>query len=112
MSDPYPLLSRASILITDYSSIFSDFLLLDKPIIFSNFDHQGFINDERALYWDYDEMTPGAKVSDWNSLIIELHKILVDDEDDYKKERKRITQLIYQQPVNKSLAKVTEFVMR
>jgi CDP-glycerol glycerophosphotransferase (TagB/SpsB family) len=112
LSDPYPLLSKASVLITDYSSIFADFLLLDRPIVFSNFDHQKYINNERALYWDYDEVTPGFKVSGWDSLIASLTRILVNNEDCHKKDRANMLKLIYQQPVDEILKNVTELIVR
>ena len=86
-------------MITDYSSIFADFLLLDRPIIFSNFDHENYINKERALYWNYEEVTPGHKASDWNSIISALNEILVKNEDRYKNARSAMLKKIYSQQI-------------
>ena len=110
LSDPYPLLSKASILITDYSSIYADFLLLDRPIIFANFDHKSYIDNERGLYWDYDKVTPGVKASDWNAVIQNLETIIVKKQDYYKEERARMVEMIYEHPVEEILEKVTQFV--
>ena len=112
LSDPYPLLSRASVLVTDYSSIYADFLLLDRPMIFSNFDHQQYINNERALYWDYDAVTPGFKASNWDLLIGYLTKILVNNEDCHKKDRANMLNMIYQQPVDEIFKNVTNLITK
>ncbi|WP_455714576.1 CDP-glycerol glycerophosphotransferase family protein, partial [Anaerosporobacter sp.] len=57
--DPYILLHLADALITDYSSIYFDYLLLDRPIIFFNYDMQEYLSNTRELYFDYDKFTPG-----------------------------------------------------
>ena len=94
LTDPYPLLKKADILITDYSSIFADFLLLDRPIIFANFKHDEYLAKERKLYWEYDFITPGPKAQDWATLIkcIEEIKSLVQG---YSAQKMEIFNLIY-----------------
>ena len=94
LSDPYPLLTKTDVLITDYSSIFSDFLLFNKPIIFANFDHKGYIS-ERELYWEYDDVTPGPKVSDWQELLVELERILIQGKDDFVADRDILRERIF-----------------
>ncbi|MCP4706001.1 MAG: hypothetical protein GY865_15490 [candidate division Zixibacteria bacterium] len=75
--DPYPLLRYTDILITDYSSVYFDFLLLNRPIIFTPFDYENYIRTNGSFYYDYNEVTPGPKCSDWNEVILELEKTLV-----------------------------------
>ena len=41
-SDIYPVLKYTDILITDYSSVYFDFLLIDKPIIFFDYDYEEY----------------------------------------------------------------------
>lgn len=60
-SDSYPLLKIADILVTDYSSIFVEFLLLDRPVIFFAYDLEKYMRRDRELYFDYNEFTPGSK---------------------------------------------------
>lgn len=67
--DIYPLLSQIDILITDYSSIYFDFLLVDKPIIFYPYDLQKYTKDNRELYFDYEEITPGPKATTFGDLL-------------------------------------------
>lgn len=52
------LLAIADICITDYSSIAFEFAIMERPIIFFAYDLDEYI-DQRGLYYDYDEITPG-----------------------------------------------------
>ena len=59
-SDTYPLMSNFDCLITDYSSIFTDYLLLDRPIIFYPYDLDTY-KEKEGLSVDYTTL-PGPKV--------------------------------------------------
>jgi len=62
--DPRPLLLSCDYLITDYSSIFVDYLLLEKPVIFYPFDLEEY-ESIRGLVISFDNplQTPGPKIS-------------------------------------------------
>ena len=60
--DIYPILYFVSTLITDYSSIYYDYLLLDRNIILFPFDKQEYISNSDDLVFDYDKYTPGIQV--------------------------------------------------
>ena len=60
--DIYPVLPFVDVLITDYSSIYYDFLLLGKEVFLYPFDKEQFIENSNDLAFDYDEYTPGKKV--------------------------------------------------
>lgn len=55
------LLAFTDILITDYSSVYFDFLLLDKPVIFLPYDYAEY-EKERGFNVNYFENTPGPKI--------------------------------------------------
>jgi CDP-glycerol glycerophosphotransferase len=57
--DIYPALSLIDCLVTDYSSIYFDYLFLDRPIIFFPYDFDHYVADERKLLFDYIDMAPG-----------------------------------------------------
>ncbi len=69
--DVYPFLPFTSALITDYSSIYFDYLLLRKPIIFYPFDLQEYIQ-LRALYFDYDQAVGAPVVKSFEQLLAVL----------------------------------------
>jgi len=71
-ADPYPLMSYVDVLITDYSSIYIDFLLLDKPIIFFAFDLPHYLATCRDMYFDYEDVTPGKMALNFIQLIESL----------------------------------------
>lgn len=87
--DIYPILPKTDLLITDYSSIFFDYLLLDKPIIFAPFDKEDYLANDRDFYFDYDEITPGPKAKNWNEVLIQI-RIFADNPDLYKTERNKM----------------------
>ena len=67
--DVAEILPNTDILITDYSSVFFDFLLTNRPIIFAPFDYEKYITKDRELYYDYDEVTPGPKCKNWEEVL-------------------------------------------
>lgn len=66
--DIYPILTYTDILISDYSSVIYDFLLLDKPIIFFIYDFKEYIKNTKLLF-DYNEYSPGIKVQTQEELL-------------------------------------------
>ena len=74
--DVYPLMALSDLLITDYSSIFFDFLLLDRPILFFAYDLENYLSNDRNMYFDYDSMTPGAKCHSYDELEFQLEHIV------------------------------------
>lgn len=72
-NDIQSALSITDILITDYSSVWIDFLLKDKPIISFQFDHDIY-KDDRGFLFDFNEVFPGEIVYDFKSLMLLLEK--------------------------------------
>lgn len=66
--DIYPLLGLSDLLITDYSSIYFDYLLLDKPILFFVYDKDIYLKEHGDFMLDFDEYTPGEKVCRYDEL--------------------------------------------
>lgn len=67
-TDPYVFLEMADVLVTDYSSIYFDFLLAKKPIIFFDYDLEEYLRDSREMYFEYDAFTPGQKAETYEEL--------------------------------------------
>jgi CDP-glycerol glycerophosphotransferase (TagB/SpsB family) len=88
--DSYEIMNKVDILLTDYSSIYFDFLLLNRPIIFTPFDLERYV-DSTPLYYEYNEVTPGPKTKNWAEVISALEKIMGGD--DAYADRRNITNL-------------------
>jgi len=58
--DPSLLFHKVDCMITDYSSSVYDYILLQKPVIFFCHDLASFRKNSRSLYFDLDQITPGA----------------------------------------------------
>ncbi|MGE4552745.1 MAG: CDP-glycerol glycerophosphotransferase family protein, partial [Desulfovibrionaceae bacterium] len=67
-SDIYPFFPLVDILLTDYSSIHTEFLLLDRPVIFFWADFQSYNVVDRGLQFPVEDMSPGPKCFDGPSL--------------------------------------------
>lgn len=73
--DVYPVLRHSDVLITDYSSVYLDFLLLDRPIVFFPYDIDEFTRS-RPMIFEYESVTPGPKAGTVESLLAELRRTL------------------------------------
>ena len=60
INDIMAILNIFDLLITDYSSIYFDYMLLERPIIFLPYDYEQYCVDS-GLNFDYFDITPGAK---------------------------------------------------
>ena len=56
--DVNDLLPEVDVLVSDYSGIVHDFLLLDRPIVLVPYDRASF-EQANGFFYDYDEMAPG-----------------------------------------------------
>jgi CDP-glycerol glycerophosphotransferase len=66
--DLYLLVKDIDILITDYSSIYFDFIVLRKPVILAPFDYDFYIKNARSHYFDYYDGMKGCKADSWTEL--------------------------------------------
>ncbi len=109
--DVYPLLKEVDCLITDYSSIYMDFLLINKPVIFFPYDYEKYTSMDRKFLIDYECITPGPKVHSQESLEYWIKKFLVKNEDEFLEERKKILNLSFRYKDGKSSERIFEKII-
>ncbi len=99
LSDPYPFLTLADVLITDYSSVYFDFLLLNKPIIFYPYDYDEYVKYCRRFYFDYFSFTPGEKAYTIKDLLLALKSCLASSTEymkHFERERQNVLNVYYE----------------
>ena len=93
--DSNELLMISDFLISDYSSVTADYLLLDKPVFYYCFDFQEYIKEDRTMYWDFEQISPGPKCYTFSELLIAMRKSIEEGVDEYKDERNRVRMMFY-----------------
>lgn len=99
-------LNKFDLLITDYSSIYFDYLLLDRPMIFLPYDYNQY-TEEIGMTVSYEEFTPGYKSFSMKEFFQHIISSFSDN-DVYKSERERINALVnfYQKENSKALVNI------
>ena len=92
--DTQELLFNADILVTDYSSCYIDYLLLDRPIVFYNYDYEEYLKKDREMYYNYEDVTPGGKAENYYEFRAALKKALNGNEA-FCTEHNRVKNLFY-----------------
>lgn len=105
--DIYPIIKYIDILVSDYSSIVYDFLLLNKPIIFFDYDRVIYEKNMGGFLFDYDEYSPGIKVSNQNELVKALF-----EEDSFEIERINILSKFFTKNKNLSSSNILDIILK
>lgn len=86
--DTYGILNFADILITDYSSIYSDFLMLNRPSVLFPYDYDTYRMDTREEYFSYEEYMPEPKAYTMEELMERV--LLVKKKDTCQSKREKV----------------------
>lgn len=94
-TDVYPFLRLVDVLVTDYSSVFFDFLVADDPVVFYPYDLDSY-RASRGFYFDYETVTPGSVATDFEELLAALEATL--DRDDFAADRRAVRERFLDHP--------------
>jgi len=108
--DIQPLLKVSDVLITDYSSVCMDYLLLDRPVIFFPYDYEKYIQKDRETMFDYEWITFGPKCYSQQQLQKALADYIVDGKDDFAKRRKEIRNVIWKYKDGNASERIWDFI--
>jgi CDP-glycerol glycerophosphotransferase (TagB/SpsB family) len=106
--DLYELLNAGDMLITDYSSVYGDFLYMEKPTVFVTTDLEDYRNNRGITLEPYEYWALGDKVLTQD----ELEKSIVStfENDVYKEERKRLKEVYHKHADGKACERIWELI--
>lgn len=73
--DVNQLLPEVRVLVSDYSSIIFDYLYYQRPIIFSPFDLNEYMENDRGFYFDYSDVSVEPVCHSWDEVLAALQNI-------------------------------------
>ncbi|CAE6859713.1 Teichoic acid glycerol-phosphate transferase [Paraburkholderia nemoris] len=100
------MLLQTNVLVTDYSSIFFDFLLLDRPMIFIPYDAHRY-EARRGFMFDYETVTPGFKSRTFSEFLRHLDTSL-SEPDVFRPERAQVRELFHQAQSRSACEQIAE----
>lgn len=101
----YELISASDGLISDYSSVAVDYMLLDRPLAYVLTDMQQYKETRGFVFERPEEYMPGEKVYDLNGLE-EFAVHVSEGKDIYMQERRRLLPVMHQMPVRENYSRV------
>lgn len=105
----YGLLKSADALITDYSSVYFDYMLLNRPIAFTVEDIEEYGKKRGFVFENPYEYMPGMKLVSYEDLEQYITDI-VNDCDPYEAERERVNMIVNSYDDGNSSRRVAEKV--
>lgn len=112
--DTYNILSATDCLLTDYSSVYIDYLILNRDIAFVIPDYDEYYQNENRggfTLEPYDEWTPGPKIKTQNELITYL-KNIEKTQECFQKEREKLARILHKYIDGNSSKRVYEKLIK
>ncbi|MBO0477309.1 CDP-glycerol glycerophosphotransferase family protein [Vagococcus sp. DIV0080] len=106
--DLYSLVSYSDALITDYSSIYFDYLLLDKPIGFTLDDIEDYKKNRGFIIENPLELMPGEKIYT-NEMFLSFLTSICLGEDKYRLDRNRLNNILNTYNDGKNCERIIKF---
>ncbi len=106
----YEFLGQTDALITDYSSVYYDYLLLDKPIAITVDDFEDYKKTFNFVYDDIFKVIKGEYINNYDNLIT-FFKNISTNNDVAQKEREKSKKLLHNYYDGNSSKRVYEFLL-
>jgi len=111
-TDPQPLLNFTDILVTDYSSVFYDFLYFDRPIIFYAYDLEKYQQKDREMYYDFEAIAPGKIVKTFSEFVDVIKETIKNPVDGYSDIRQDLLKKTFLYTTGSSSKRIFELVVK
>ncbi len=107
----YSLIGMSDCLITDYSSVYFDYLLLDRPMAFAVSDIYGYTRDRGFTVSDPTTIMPGDMIKNSSDFLAFAEKMM-KGKDDFSAWRKRLNKQFNRYADNRNCSRVTGMIPR
>ena len=104
----YDLLCIADILITDYTSTYFDYLLLNRPVLFNFYDKDEYQKTRGFAISNIEELCAGPIVSSFEDFVLNIDCGL-SGKDDYQTKRKWVNMLINLHRDGRSAERISDY---
>lgn len=102
------VLPEVDLLITDYSGLLHDYLLLDRPSILVPYDLEEF-ERTNGFFYDLREYAPGPMIDNFHNFLKEVESAIKGHEE-YENYRKELLKLVHTFADDKSCERVTQLI--
>ena len=106
----YPILGITDALITDFSSVFIDYLLLNKPMAFDLNDFEEYNKSRGFLFKEPKKNLTGNYIYNYEDLTVFLKEVL-NDEDKFEEKRNNIKNLYHKHQDFESSKRITDWML-
>lgn len=105
----YTILRSFDALVTDVSSIWIDYLLLDKPVVFAFPDLDEYRQRRGLQFEPYEGWVPGGVAASLDEFRAEL-KPVIDGGDPHRERRHAITRILHRYPDDRSARRIVDYL--
>ena len=106
--DIYELLGKSNALIADYSSIYLEYLLINRPIGFTMADYEDYKNTRGFILGDQSKFMPGKKIYSRDDFYGYIDDI-TNGIDNFVDERNKMRELFHQYKDGNNCERIIDF---
>jgi CDP-glycerol glycerophosphotransferase (TagB/SpsB family) len=110
--DIQPLLKIIDILVTDYSSVYMDYLQLDRPIILFPYNYEKYMESQEGLLFDYKTMAPGPICYSQDQLQEAITNYVLGRADKFADKRAEIKKLAFKYKDGMASERIWNFITK
>lgn len=108
--DSYIILGLADMLTTDYSSVHTDFMMLNRPSVLFIYDLEDYSQNTRECYFDYDSYMPERRTYDMEEFMQGIKDAFKDDS--YKDAREQLRKKMWKYIDDKSSERIAKKIIK
>ena len=106
----YDLFYQSDAMISDYSSISFDYLLLDKPIIYNIHDFEEYDEHRGFAHYPVKDIMGGAMVKTSKDFLQEIKNVTLGI-DNFKSHRRKVNKMVNETPTEGTMENIFQYIL-